>query len=134
MAFNGQQFNHYQPGMQVKARDLVEAFHRIERLEKLVGYGYLNVQQSAFSQSAALTKDIPEVEFIKIKEQLTCDTDILFAGVLLDLDFVETEIPILFRNLFQFTTETDAEPEGFVVRFTRGRGEWILIRPMHCNE
>lgn len=134
---------HYIPGMHLPAKDLNEAFARIERLEKLQGDGYLKVEQSAFSQHISFTKDIPEIEFIRLAvlETLDCDRNQVVEGRLLyynstDDVFEEqpqgesttAQVTVNARNLFKFVQNNDADfIDCCIVRFPRFRGEWIII-------
>lgn len=123
----------FKQGELLKAEDLNDIIERLNRLEKVFS-GNLSIEGSNLNIN--LPQNIPEIEFILTKEEVTKDATRLFEGYIVDQDDNLDFTPVLdfetlfFRNIFNCTLEQDKY--GLVIRFPRGDGEWIWI-PKACN-
>lgn len=122
----------FKKGNLLKADDLNNLVERLERIEKVFSANLLTLNGEN-GIGFNLPQNIPEVEFIKLTEDVSDDIETIFHGLVLDQDFegeyFETEEEIEFKNIFRCTFPTGRK--ALVIRFPRGNGEWIII-PKAC--
>lgn len=134
MSFSPAGAKNFRRGQILKANDLNNLHHRLERLEKIFS-GNLLTYNGENGVGFNLPHNIPEFEFIRLIDDIPDDEGLnLHTGLILDQDindiFFETSEELEFRNLFRCTFQ--AGKNALVNRFPRGNGEWIII-PKACN-
>lgn len=133
MSFSPAGAKNFKKGEVLLAVDLNNLAQRLERLEKVFS-GNLMVYNGQNGVAFNLPHNIPEVEFIRLTEDVTADEEELFNGVVLtqtyEGEFEVTTDEVEFRNIFRCTFASGKN--ALIIRFPRGNGEWIII-PKACN-
>ncbi len=138
----------------IRAHELNEIVNRLKRLENFTSNGPLTITDTENGVAIALTQKIIDIDFAVLNEELYSDKDKFYSARLLtqidttqyvaspDNLFEFTKMSsegynINCRNLFGFCADIDSYI--CVVKFKRGRGEWIIIQatcpsPTICDD
>ena len=124
----------FEKGEILKAFDLNKLVERLERLEKVFSANLLMLNGENFI-GFNLPQNIPDVEFIKLTEDVEDDEGAnYFTGLILDQDidgeYIETTEEVLFKNIFRCSFPIGRK--ALIIRFPRGNGDYIII-PKACN-